>query len=57
MPSPTTDATVTAEVAKADVANAFSAEQEQAIESTGEKFEFQAEVNRYSTSLQKLNIV
>lgn len=53
-----TDAAVTAEVAKADVANTFSAEQEKAIESTGEKFEFQAEVNRYSISLLKnLNAV
>jgi hypothetical protein len=34
------------EIPKADVANAFSADQELAIESTGEKFEFQAEVNR-----------
>ena len=35
-----------------EIANSFSAEQEKAIEATGEKFEFQAEVNRLNlTSL------
>ena len=32
--------------AAVEIPTAFSAEQEKAIEATGEKFEFQAEVNR-----------
>lgn len=43
---PYLESSFSTETPKADVANTFSADQELAIESTGEKFEFQAEVNR-----------